>query len=118
MEKRIKAYEKFIQNEIKKDLTTSEREKLIELHKNTLSNFQHERLIHLIITLFFIFITITFLLITTYLALTYDAALEFIPLYILVTLLTILNIFYVKHYYFLENHIQKLYDLSPNLFIF
>ena len=118
MEKRIKAYEKFIQKEIAKNPTASERGKLIELHQNTLSNFQHERLIHLIITLFFIFITTTFLLITTYLTLTYGTTLEFIPLYILIALLTILSIFYVKHYYFLENHIQKLYDLSPNLFLF
>ena len=37
-----------------------------------------------------------------------------IPLYVLVAILTGLSIGYVKHYYFLENHIQKLYDLTEN----
>ncbi len=118
MENRIKNYENFIKKELKKNPTTTERTKLIELHENTIQNFQHERLIHLIITLFFVFVTIIFLLITACISFAFGSTPYLIPLYILVALLSILSFFYVKHYYFLENHIQTLYDLSHDLFIF
>ena len=54
MEKRIKDYEKFIQTQMKKGVSKD----LIEYHRETLQNFQHERLIHLIIMFFFITLTL------------------------------------------------------------
>ena len=41
--------------------------------------------------------------------------LEMIPLYVLALILVILTGFYVKHYYFLENHIQGLYKYIEEL---
>lgn len=41
--------------------------------------------------------------------------LEMIPLYVLALILVILTGFYVKHYYFLENHIQGLYKYIKEL---
>ena len=63
--------------------------------------FQHERLIHLIVTVFVGLATLIFFglgLIT-----------ELIPLLILGIITLILFAFYIVHYYFLENSVQKLY---------
>lgn len=114
MEERIRQYEEYI-NSQKSDGVSSE---LIEYHRETLHNFQHERLIHLIIMFFFIALTLVvtgvlvwFLSITS---VNYWA--EYIPISVATLLLWILSIAYVKHYYFLENHVQRLYDISKELF--
>lgn len=68
-----------------------------------ISFFQHERLVHLIVTFFTGIATIMFLL----------GALHFenIPLLLLFLITLCLFIPYIFHYYFLENGVQKLYDL-------
>lgn len=65
--------------------------------------FQHERLIHLIVTFFTGISTILFLLGSLYL--------ENISLLILFAITLALFIPYIFHYYYLENGVQKLYDL-------
>lgn len=68
--------------------------------------FQHERLIHLIVTVFVGLATILFFgigLLTDNL---------FFLVLALITL--ILFAFYILHYYFLENSVQKLYDYYWN----
>ena len=59
-----------------------------------LANFQHERLIHLIVTLFFSFITIVMLLLTGWMTAVSGFDIALVPLYILVLLLVILSGFY------------------------
>ena len=68
-----------------------------------ISFFQHERLIHLIVT-FFVGIS-TILLMIGYLSL------EKFELLLLFMLTLMLFIPYILHYYYLENGVQKLYDL-------
>ena len=65
--------------------------------------YQHERLIHLIVTFFTGIGTILFLL----------GALQFnsIPLLLLFAITLCLFIPYIFYYYYLENGTQKLYDL-------
>ncbi|MBQ2695619.1 hypothetical protein IJG04_03235 [Candidatus Saccharibacteria bacterium] len=109
MEKKIKEYEKFINAETKKDLSPAERGRLMELHRDMVANFQHERLIHLIITLFFAVMAVVFLFITAWGIAAYGPLLGMVPLYLLTVILVVLTGFYVKHYYFLENHVQGLY---------
>ena len=70
MEKRIRAYEKYIKQATSKKLNESERARLARYHFEMLENFQHERMIHLIVMLFFVFITIVFLFVTTVVAVT------------------------------------------------
>lgn len=65
--------------------------------------YQHERLIHLIVTIFVGISTILF-----FLAMIYFEEILFILLFIILLLLFIPYIF---HYYFLENSIQRLYIL-------
>ena len=109
MEKKILEYEKFIEREAGRDLNVGEREQLMELHAEMLKNFQKERSIHLNVTLFFALLAIVTIAITAWEVSVNGWMLEMIPLYILALILVILTGFYVKHYYFLENHIQGLY---------
>ncbi|MBQ3326110.1 hypothetical protein IJG79_03120 [Candidatus Saccharibacteria bacterium] len=114
MEERIRQYEKYIKAQKGKNVSRS----LIEYHREMLQNFQHERLIHLIIMFFFIALTLVMTAICIWLLSVTPSSswLEFLPTGIVTLLLWILSIAYVKHYYFLENHIQQLYDISRELF--
>lgn len=115
MEKKLLDYEKFIEKKTKEATTAAEKAKLIDYHKEMMVNFQHERLIHLIITLFFVFVSILLLFIAAWAGATYSFGKEMMPLYILMGILVILTGFYVKHYYVLENHIQALYKYTEKL---
>ncbi len=113
MEKRIKEYETYIAKR-----TKNPDAKLVAYHREMLKNFQHERLIHLIIMLFFIALTLAltgilvFLLAST--RMSYWTS--FIPMEVATLIMWILSICYVKHYYFLENHVQALYNVSKELY--
>ena len=72
-----------------------------------ISFFHHERLIHLLVTIFTGIIAIL-LLITNLL-------IENILILILFILILCLFIPYIFHYYFLENKVQELYKIYDNL---
>lgn len=61
--------------------------------------FQKERIIHLVITLSYVFFTILFLFITKYI----------FAMFIIFLILLIFDGFYVYHYFFLENSVQYMY---------
>lgn len=112
MEKRIKAYEAEIEKKLKKPT-----KELLSCHQNMVQNFQHERLVHLIIMVFFLTLTIFALTITVLLAIAFKCGswLDLAPAIAMTALLVIMSFCYVKHYYFLENHIQKLYDVTSKI---
>lgn len=103
MEKRLKrCIEKFEKLDI--SILNSEQKKyLLDDLMVQISFFQHERLIHLIVTLAFALLTILSLGILI-LSVT-------IPTVLLAILLAIMLIAYIKHYYVLENGVQKLYKM-------
>lgn len=74
---------------------------IINDHLTQIQIFQHERLIHLIVTVFVGLISILFLL--------FGIMLENITLLLLFYIALALFIPYILHYYFLENGVQKLY---------
>lgn len=115
MEKKVREYEVFIEQASKKRLTNEERKGLAEYHALMVRNFQHERLIHLIVTLFFAFLAVVFALITVWSLATFGMIIELLPLYLIAFILVVLTGFYVRHYYFLENHTQGLYKYSEKL---
>ena len=112
MEKKIREYEKYIAEQTAHKLTNAEKAKLAEIHRETVANFQHERLVHLIIMFFFVALAIVAVIIASYEFCKNGFLAELIPFYLLAALLVILSFFYVKHYYFLENHIQGLYKYT------
>ena len=75
--------------------------KLLEEHLTQIAFFQHERLIHLIVTVTFAVLT---MLSACFLLLTQEIA-----LCVLTLLLLVLLIPYIAHYYTLENEVQRMY---------
>ena len=100
MRKYLTAYLAYIDNIISSGQEYDE-EKLKEEHLKQIQFMQHERLIHLIVTVLFavlLFISLGILVSTG----------EFAFL-ILTLMLLLLLIPYIFHYYFLENSVQKMY---------
>lgn len=104
MEKRILSYRKRIDELLQQE--DANWEKILEEHLTQVAFFQHERLIHLIVTVLFAVLEIMSILGTVILA-----AMESgnIALSIMTILLLVLLIPYIRHYYILENEVQKMY---------
>lgn len=88
-------YIDYIDKQLKENVTN----KMIDDHLIKISFFSHERLIHLLVTLFYgVFLFLSILI-----------GLE-IPLFLFISLILIVFlIFYVRHYFLLENGVQYLY---------
>jgi hypothetical protein len=107
MKNRMKYYLSYYEELTKKSLNTEEtaeeREKLLI----QIQFFQHERLIHLIVTVLFALLTVITLFTNLFLT---------EPLLLVLSLLFfVLLIPYIKHYYLLENGVQKLYTYYDKL---
>ena len=77
----------------------------IEQLKTKISFFQHERLIHLIVTLFFSLFALIFMI------------LGVVSYYFLIifAILIVFVVCYIYHYYFLEKKVQYLYKVYDKL---
>lgn len=80
---------------------------VLSYHKLQISLFQHERLIHLLVTIFVGLLAMLFLL--------FGLMLESISLLLIFLCLLLLFIPYILHYYCLENGVQKLYQQYDQL---
>lgn len=115
MEKKIRDYEQYIAKRTGEIAGPIERAKLAEFHREMVMNFQHERLVHLLIMLFFVSVSLVLIGIFAAFCYCYGFLLELIPFYLLLALVVVLTGFYIRHYYFLENHIQGLYKYTRKL---
>lgn len=115
MEKKIRAYEKYIAEKDIAKMDASEKLALTRYHSQMVTLFQHERLVHLLVTLFFAFLAVVFVVATGWLIYMLGVMMEMLPLYFITLILVVLTICYVKHYYFLENHVQGLYKYTEKL---
>jgi hypothetical protein len=87
-------------------------------HIDRVRDFQHERLIHLIVTLFFgILLLVSAAGGLFALSLSSDSSGPMLNLltWSLCILLFLTEIFYIRHYYILENGTQSLYAVSKQL---
>lgn len=107
MEKRLLQYLQCMETVKAEELSEEERQELAEKMLVQIQFFQHERLIHLIVTVTFALLTV--LSIFAFLALTQ------IGLLALSVLLLVLLVPYIRHYYILENGVQKLYTYYDRL---
>jgi Flp pilus assembly protein TadB len=107
MDKYLKSHIKLIEDKLKKPEKGIDWRDLLEFHRARIGFLQHERLIHLLITLFFGLLFILLVL----------AVLAFgsVWLTLLVSLVAIMLVAYVWHYYLLENGVQKLYLLDGEI---
>lgn len=101
MRKRILEYRKRIDKLLIEENNDIDWKEVLEEHITQISFFQHERLIHLLVTLAFaIFMMISFAIFIIDTSITSG---------ILSLLFLVLVIPYVAHYYLLENEVQKMY---------
>ena len=99
MAERLRNYIKYM-DELLKEENINYEEKL-KKHLVQISFFQHERLIHLIVTVTFAIMTLIILL--------YALINTSLMIIILTVLFLILLVPYIRHYYILENGVQRLY---------
>ena len=96
----IKTIDQYIQHNRYRDI-----DEIIREHLRKIKFFQHERLVHLFVTLAFAFFSIIFSLcinLSTY--------------FIYVSIISyIILLFYVFHYYYLENAVQYMYKQHDKL---
>ncbi len=101
MKKRILSYRKRVDALLEDNTEEKNWNEILEEHLIQVGFFQHERLIHLIVTVVFAILTLlsfAILLLTT-----------FLPVMALCVLFLVLLIPYIGHYYLLENEVQKMY---------
>lgn len=96
MKKYLYDYIKEVDNLLNSNKITKD---IIERHLVKISFFQHERLIHLLVTLAFALVFITFVIL----------GFSYPTIFYAAIIVLILLIFYVVHYYHLENGVQYLY---------
>ncbi len=103
MEERILTYRRYIDELLEKDDpgACADWEELRAEHLVQIGFFQHERLIHLLVTLTFAILLVLGVLISI---------ISFsIPSLVLIVLVLGLLIPYIRHYFILENETQKMY---------
>lgn len=105
--KYMKEHESYITEQLnqKEDIQTCS--ELLETHKRKIQYMQHERIIHLMVTIAFA----VFLLISMFIALMKPSS----PVFILTGIFLVMLIFYISHYFFMENTIQKWYQLMDEI---
>ncbi len=92
-----------VEVENKKKITQKDKDELLIKIKF----FSHERLVHLIVTISFVIFSIMFTFMSFYT--------EKILFYVVTLVLYIIDIFYILHYYALENGVKKLYKIFDKL---
>lgn len=83
-------------------------ERFYEYSKTQIAWICHERFIHLLVTFFFGSLVLV--------SFAGALLLQLKSLYILFVLLTVLVVFYIIHYYRLENGVQRLYRIANSIY--
>ena len=102
MKERILSYRNRIDRLLKENSEDTDWNKVMDEHLTQIGFFQHERLIHLIVTV--LFAILTFICVGTYII---SGAIYVLAL---IGILLVLLVPYIMHYYLLENETQKMYD--------
>lgn len=107
MGKRLRDYLEKMEKLDMKTLTEEEKSMAMKDLLIQIGFFQHERLIHLIVTVIFALLTM--------LSILGAALLQQISMFLLTVLFFVLLVPYIMHYYLLENGVQKLYTYYDKL---
>ena len=103
----LKKYIEETQRRLKEYADLAELEEIFLEHKDKIAFMQHERLVHFLVTMLFAIVLSIF--ICTFLFSENPALL------VLVVIIMVLLGFYIKHYYFLENTVQKMYVIYDDI---
>ena len=116
MEKDLRKHISFIEDTLRKESDGFDWDTLKDYNRTHIGFFKHERLVHLLITFFFGLMF--FLSVVADLLLIINNNLQLssgIGLLVVSIVLLIMLVFYVLHYFVLENGIQKLYRLDGEI---
>ncbi|MBQ8350152.1 MAG: hypothetical protein IJY19_11040 [Ruminococcus sp.] len=105
----LKEYMKTVQQKLERCRNSEELEEIFLEHKDKIAFMQHERIVHFLVTMMFAIVLAVFM---TAMLLT-----ENLMMLILVTIIIVLLGFYIKHYYFLENTVQKMYKVYDEILV-
>ena len=103
----LKKYMEETNKQLRNYADKAELEEILLEHKDKIAFMQHERLVHFLVTMLFAIVLSIF--ICTFLFTENPA------LMLLVVIIIVLLGFYIKHYYFLENTVQKMYVIYEDI---
>ena len=103
----MKKHESYVQDVLANKPDQDELKKLLAYHDQQIQWMQHERLVHLIVTLFVCLFTMIIFC--------FSVMQTSVPAIILFVVLLILSGAYLIHYYRLENGVQKWYEMSDQI---
>lgn len=104
MNEYVRKHEAFINANIELDKVNKD---LINYHEKRIEWLAHERLAHLMVFLFTLGVFITFFVMA------YSDNNSWF--YVITLILLVVSIFYMRHYYFLENRLQRWYVLADQM---
>ena len=107
MNRRLESLEKEYKSDKENKDIDDELEKLKKEHLTQIAFFQHERLIHLIVTVLFA--------VLEFLSLFMCMLIPNIGTFLLTTAVLVLLVPYIRHYYLLENEVQRMYEQYDRL---
>lgn len=107
MRKRVHNYMKYVEEILSKDISGQEKETFISEFLIQLQFYQHERLIHLLVTITFAIIAV--------IALVANYIFESLLLGLFDVGMLVMLLFYIRHYFFLERSVQKMYTYYDRL---
>ena len=84
-----------------------ELEKILAEHMDKIAFMQHERIVHFLVTMMFAIILSIFVGVILFV--------QNFAVMMLVVIMVVLIAFYIKHYYFLENTVQKMYKVYDEM---
>lgn len=102
MEKRLKSYLEYYRRVAEGEEEIGSRETFFHEMLVQIQFFQHERLIHLIVTVLFALLAVMSILANLFI--------QELAVLALCLMFFVLLIPYIRHYYILENGVQKLYE--------
>jgi len=100
----LNKHKRYVLSELNQNHSKKEWEEIYKVHQTKIQHLQHERLIHLLVTLFMALFWLISLYITISFPRVESALLNFLLLGLLIP--------YIFHYRKLENGVQNLYKLS------
>ena len=111
VKKRILDYTEKVERILANDDPETDWEQVISEHLNQIGFFQHERLVHLIVTVTFglILVMMASLLLTT------TEFYIFAGIFAMFVIVAVTLVFYVLHYFLLENKVQRLYEIYDQI---
>lgn len=110
MEKYIAEHYRTISQRLAAAKSKTDLTELAHYHRTRVQEFQHERLIHLLVTFFFAGLFLAALV--AFLATAAMGVVMNCLLGLLSLILFVLELAYIRHYHQLENGVQRLYELT------